>query len=102
MAVTDESRSQFAIIVLSGTLNFKIKDAHSEARFPLINTAVARAHHDASSRLSFAAEINHGVRDRRIALDRISSSPEKEVARLQIFQFICVVLLYGDCLDSSY
>src|SRR5207245_146502 len=101
MAVTDESRSQFAIIVLSGTLNFKIKDAHSEARFPLINTAVARAHHDASSRLSFAAEINHGVRDRRIALDRISSGPEKQVARRQILQFEGIVLLTEARLDTS-
>src|SRR5713101_7607888 len=83
----DESRPQFAFSVCFPPLNLEIENADTESRLALINAAVACADHHPVPGFLFAAKINHRVRNRRIALDGISSGPEKQVARLQIFQF---------------
>src|SRR2546430_1496768 len=41
------------------------------------------------------------MRNRRIALDRISAGPKKQIARLQVFQFKRVVLLTQDRLKLT-
>src|SRR4029077_6914518 len=69
VTVTHEGRAQFAFVAFSGALNLKIEDAYPIARLALINSAVACAHHDASSGFAFPAEINHRVGNRRIAFD---------------------------------
>ena len=93
VAVPNECRSRFSIVRFSVSLHFEIENAHAVAGFPLINTSIACADHYAVTSFLFAAEINHCMRNRRIALDRIGPCPEKQIARLQVFQFKSVVLL---------
>src|SRR5437899_1337581 len=57
-------------------------NAYTVAGFPLINTSLACADHHAVPGFLFAAKINHCVRDRWVALDRIGAGPEKQIARL--------------------
>ncbi len=82
MPVTDECRSQFSIVRLSVSLHFEIENAYTVAGFALIDPTVARADHHAVPGFLFAAKINHRVRDRWVALDRIGAGPEKQIARL--------------------
>ena len=96
MALAHKDRLQFAIAVFVPARNVEIEHAHTVARFPLINAAVTRAYHNTSSSLLFAAKINHGVGYRRVALYRVGSGPEKQIAGLQVFQFERVLLLTQD------
>src|SRR5919197_4061996 len=100
MSVADERRPQFAVVVFRAR-DFEIEHADSVARLPLVNTAVARTDHDTVARFLFASEINHGVRNRRVALDRISAGPEEQVARLKVFQLERVVLATEHRLEFS-
>lgn len=96
VTVTDESRPQFALSVCFTVLDFEIENADPETGFALINAAIARANHYPLSCFLFATQINHRVRDRRIALDRIGSRPKKQVAGFQILQFERVILFAHD------
>src|SRR5947208_12315121 len=62
--------------------HFEIEHAHAESLLTLISPAVTRTDHDAGTSFFFASKVDHGVRDRRIALNRISTGPEEQVARL--------------------
>ena len=73
--------------------HFEIEHAHSEPLLTLISSAVARTHHHAGTGLLLASKIDHGVRDRWIALNRVSTAPEKQVARFQIIEFEGIILL---------
>jgi hypothetical protein len=79
--------------------NFEIENADTEARLALINPTVAGADHDAISGFLFATKINHRMCDRRIALDRISARPEKQIAGFEIVQFERVIFLAHDRLE---
>lgn len=100
VAVTDEGRPQFTVAIRVPVLNFEIKNADAEARFALINTAVARADHHALPGFLFAAQIDHRVGDRRIALYRVGSCPKQQVARFQVLQFERIILFAHDGLEE--
>lgn len=92
MTVTDKVRAQPSFIGFRGLWNFEIKNAYPVTRLAFVGPPIARAHHDALVRPFFATEINHGVRDRRIALDAVGAGPEEKIAGNQFFEFECVFL----------
>src|SRR5207249_10526999 len=75
------------------TRQFEIEDAHSKSLHNLISPTVARTHHHTRACYSLAAKIDHGMRDRGIALDCVSTSPEKQIARSQIIEFKGIIFL---------
>jgi hypothetical protein len=87
VSVADKLRLEFAVPIFLWVRNRKIKDADAETRFALIDAPVAGADHDAFSGFLFSAKVNHCVGDRRIAIDRVSARPKKQIAGPQILQF---------------
>ena len=84
LAVTNKRWMQLRFSVCLPALNLEVENTDAVALFALINAAVARADHDALPGLFFPTEINHGVGNRRIALDRIRAGPKKQIARFQV------------------
>ena len=81
--VANESRVHVTIfsLIFVGARHFEIEHAHAESLLTLISPAVTRTHHDAGTGFLLASKVDHGVRDRWIALNRISTGPEEQVAR---------------------
>src|SRR5439155_26321838 len=81
--VANKSRVHLAILDLTlvRPRHFEIEHAHPESLLTLISPPVARTDHDADTGFLLAPKIEHGVRDRWIALNRISPGPEEQVAR---------------------
>lgn len=77
MPVTDEPRLRFGIVTIFRSRHFEIEYTYSEPLLILVSATIARSDHDPPARFLFPAEINHGVRDRGIALNRVSASPEQ-------------------------
>src|SRR6266576_3408021 len=71
VTITDKRRPHSPFLVCPSALNLEIEHAHAVARFTFINPAVACTDHDALTVFLLPTEINHRVRDRRIAFDRI-------------------------------
>lgn len=103
MSVTNKSRMHFFVgrIFFFDPRHFKIEHAHSETLFPIVGPPVTRAHHHALARFFFSPEINHGVRDRRIALNRVSAGPEEKIARFQAIELESLLLPAHDRLDFA-
>src|SRR2546423_12937347 len=91
MAVADERGLQLAVPIFIRPRKVEIENTHAVARFALIDAAVTRPDHHAIPAFLFATEINHRVRNGRVAVDRIRAGPEKEIAGLQIFQLERIV-----------
>ena len=101
VAVTDKRWLQSALSVFFRARDCEIKHTNAEARFALINASIACAYHDPISGLLFAAKVDHGMRNWRIALNRISAGPEKQVAGLEILEFKRIVLHAQDRLELA-
>src|SRR4029077_19202168 len=78
--VANKSRAHLAILDLTFVhpRHFEIEHAHSESLLTLISPTVTRADHDAGTGFLLASKIDHGVRDRWIALNRIGPGPEEQ------------------------
>ena len=86
-AVADKGWTEFCIVARRGRRGFEIEDADAEALFAFISPAVTRTSHNAFVASFFSAEVNHGVRDWRIAFDGVSAGPKQQVARLERIEF---------------
>jgi hypothetical protein len=103
VSVADKSRTRFAVFAfpLICARHFEIEYAHTEALLVLVRPAITRTYHYACSRFLFAPQVNHRVRDRRIALNRISAGPKKKIARLQIIEFERILFLTHNRLEFA-
>ncbi len=86
-APTDKNWTEFGVGAGRWWRQFKIKHADAKALFSIVCTTVARSDHDALFRPLFASQINHRVRDRRIAIDAVGAAPEEQIARLERIEF---------------
>lgn len=84
MTVTDECWTEPGFKCLTGRRKFEIENADAVTRFAAITSPVARADHDSMIGPLFAPEINHRVRNRRVALDFVSACPKKQIARFKV------------------
>lgn len=89
MSITNKSRMRFAVLDFTfiRTRHFEIEYTYAEALLILVGPAITRAYHYAPPGLLFSPQVNHRVRNRRIAFNRIGASPKQEIARLQIVEF---------------
>jgi len=87
--VAYESRTGFAILnfALVRTGHFKVEHAYSEALLALVSATVAGTHHYAHAGFLLPSQVNHRVRNRRVALNGIGAGPEQQIARFQIIKF---------------
>jgi hypothetical protein len=67
--------------------DFEVKYTYAISRFALICSPVTGANHDPLPVAFFATQINHGMSDRRVALNAVGTSPEKEIAGYQFIKF---------------
>ena len=66
--------------------DFKIEDADAKPRLTLVSSAVACPNHDTLVRRLFPAQINHGVRYRRVTINLVSARPKQKIARFERVQ----------------
>src|ERR1043166_9464885 len=92
MSVADESRRQSSFISLPRARDFEIEHADSIPRLTFVGPSIARTYHDPLVGSLLAPEINHGVRNRRIAFDSVSPRPESQIARSEFLQFKGIVV----------
>src|SRR5436190_15484432 len=81
--------------------HFEIEHAHTKPLLTLIRPAIARAHHYPRPGVLFAPHINHRMRDGRIALNRVRADPEEQVAWFQSIEFVGILVLTHDRLESA-
>ena len=81
--IADKDWTDFGVAAFGWWRHFKIENADAPTLFAIIRAAVAGSDHDASIRSFFAAKVNHGVRDRRIAIDVVGAAPKQQVAWLE-------------------
>src|SRR5207244_4176428 len=79
-SVADKDRTDFGVTASWWWRHFEIENTDTPPLFAIICAAVAGSDHDALVRSFFAAEVNHGVRDRRVAIDVVGAAPEEQVA----------------------
>src|SRR5678815_3540742 len=91
--VTDEAATSCLARVFRGLSALKIEHAHAPPRFATISSSVTRADHHTLTAPFFRPKINHTVSHRRIALDRVSARPEKQITRLQRIELEALLLL---------
>ena len=91
--VTDKHRRQLVIRLGTRRRNFEIKNADAEMLLPFVTATVARADHNAMIGCLFATEINHGVSDGRVTIDKISPGPKEEIARFERVELEAVVTM---------
>src|SRR5947207_2565116 len=101
MPVTDECWTEPGFKCLTGRRKLEIENADAVTRFAAISSSVARADHDPVIGPLFASEINHRVRNRRVALDFVSACPKKQIARLKLRQLEGLFLAANHCLELS-
>ena len=99
--VTHKCRLQFAVAVFLRTRDSEIENAHAIPRFALIDATITGADHHPLAGFLFAAQVNHRVSNRWIAIDGVSAGPEKKIARLQIFQLERIILSTDHRLEFS-
>lgn len=88
VSISDEYRMQLGFSVAARAMHVEIEYTDAVARLALVDAAVTRPNHDAIAALFFATDIDHGVSDRRVALDRIRAGPEENIARPQIVELV--------------
>ena len=99
MPIADKIRRHPSLICLGRLRNFEIEDADAIPRFALVSSPVTRAHHNSLIRSFFAAEINHGVGDGRVALDVVGPGPKKKIPGDKLVQLEGVLLATVDRLE---
>lgn len=81
-SVTDKRRARPVFGFRSEPRHFEIENAHAKPGLAFISAAIARTDHDPMIGGFFASDINHSVRDRRVAVDVVCAGPKKKIARL--------------------
>lgn len=102
MAVADEAGAvPFRSLRQGKAGELEIVDAHPVTTGPVVAAPFAGADHDPLPVAHLAAEVDHHMGHRRVALDVVGAGPEKKIARLEVVEFERLVAGADDRLEVA-
>src|SRR5262249_10543800 len=92
LSVADKDGADFGVAAIGWWRHFKIENANPPTLFSIVGTTIAGSNHHPLFGSLFSPQINHGVRDRRVAIDVVGATPKEQIAGLKRIELECILV----------